>query len=116
MKKLTIIFSIFCLPTFAQNTNADLGNWLMYFGQNRVSDKISIHTEVQYRNHTVTPNNTEQLLLRIGINYHLKTATITGGYGHIGSHVYLSEKKATYQELKKGLMQQLLTGLVRVKV
>jgi type I restriction enzyme S subunit len=28
----------------------------------------------------------------------------------------LSEKKATYQELKKGLMQQLLTGLVRVKV
>ena len=28
----------------------------------------------------------------------------------------LSEKKTTYQELKKGLMQQLLTGLVRVKV
>jgi type I restriction enzyme S subunit len=28
----------------------------------------------------------------------------------------LSEKKETYQELKKGLMQQLLTGLVRVKV
>jgi len=28
----------------------------------------------------------------------------------------LSEKKATYQELKKGLMQQLLTGKVRVKV
>jgi type I restriction enzyme S subunit len=28
----------------------------------------------------------------------------------------LSEKKETYQELKKGLMQQLLTGLIRVKV
>ncbi|UMB59990.1 restriction endonuclease subunit S [Lutibacter sp. A80] len=28
----------------------------------------------------------------------------------------LSEKKTTYQELKKGLMQQLLTGKVRVKV
>ena len=27
----------------------------------------------------------------------------------------LSEKKATYQELKQGLMQQLLTGKVRVK-
>ncbi|MEP5934626.1 MAG: restriction endonuclease subunit S, partial [Winogradskyella arenosi] len=28
----------------------------------------------------------------------------------------LSEKKTTYQELKKGLMQQLLTGKIRVKV
>ena len=28
----------------------------------------------------------------------------------------LSEKKTTYQELKKGLMQQLLTGKVRVRV
>jgi type I restriction enzyme S subunit len=28
----------------------------------------------------------------------------------------LLEKKETYQELKKGLMQQLLTGLVRVKL
>ena len=28
----------------------------------------------------------------------------------------LSEKKETYQELKKGLMQQLLTGKVRVKI
>jgi type I restriction enzyme S subunit len=28
----------------------------------------------------------------------------------------LSEKKATYQEMKQGLMQQLLTGKVRVKV
>ena len=108
MKKLVIIFSSLCFSSFAQNTNNQTGNWLMYFGQNRVSDKISIHSEIQYRNHTVTPNNTEQLLLRTGINYHIETTTITGGYGHIGSYVYLSERKSPEVEEHR-IFQQLIT-------
>ena len=34
-----------------------VGNWLMYFGTNRISDNFSIHTEIQFRNYTITPNN-----------------------------------------------------------
>ncbi len=103
-----IIFTFYCFNSFAQNTNNETGNWLMYFGQNRVSDKISVHSEVQYRNHTVVPNNTEQLLLRTGLNYHLQTAMITFGYGHIGTHVYLSDKKSPEVEEHR-IFQQLIT-------
>ncbi len=108
MIRLTIILSIITINSFAQNTKDQTGNWLMYFGQNRLSDKWSIHSEIQYRNHTVAPNNTEQLLLRTGLNYHLESATTTAGYGHIGSHVYLSDKKAPEVEEHR-LFQQLIT-------
>jgi len=50
----------------------ETGNWLMYFGTNKISEKFSIHSEAQYRNHTISPTNTEQLLLRTGLNYHFK--------------------------------------------
>ena len=103
---ITIGLVISSLNIFSQNN--ETGNWLMYFGQNKISDKLSIHTEVQYRNHTITPNNTEQLLLRTGLNYHLESAIITLGYGHIGSHVYLSEKKAPEVEEHR-IFQQLIT-------
>lgn len=117
MKKILIILSIYSLNSFAQNTNNQIGNWLMYFGQNRVSEKISINSEIQYRNHTVVPNNTEQLLLRTGFNYHLKTAMITVGYGHIGSHVYLSDKKSPEVEEHR-IFQQLITtnNIGRIKL
>ncbi len=100
MKKvdqLVLFFSlmILALPAslFAQQEKT--GNWLMYFGMNRVSDKFSIHSEVQYRNHTVAPVNIEQMLLRIGLNYHFSDkAFVTAGYGYITSYVFESEQKA----------------------
>ncbi len=79
-KKAVLVLSILTpLSLQAQN----LGNWIMYFGQNRVHDDWSIHTEVQYRSREVIPNS-EQLLNRIGLNYHLDNGTmVTGGYGYI---------------------------------
>lgn len=106
-KPIIFIITFFSFLTLQAQQN-ETGNWLMYFGQNRVSDKLSIHSEIQYRNHTVFPNNTEQLLLRTGLNYHLETAMITLGYGHIGSHDYLSEKKAPEVEEHR-IFQQLIT-------
>lgn len=108
MIRLTIILSIITLNSFAQNTENQTGNWLMYFGQNRLSDQWSIHSEIQYRNHTVAPNNTEQLLLRTGLNYHAENIMLTAGYGHIGSHVYLSDKKAPEVEEHR-IWQQFIT-------
>ena len=73
--------------------NDKWGNWLMYFGTNKIANDWSIHSEIQYRNHTVAPTNIEQLLLRTGINYHLSnTAVVTAGYGFIGSYVFESEQ------------------------
>ena len=83
---------LFLLPVTVAAQQDGTGNWLMYFGTNKVSDKFSIHTEVQYRNHSITPNNIEQLLLRTGLNYHFsKKASVTAGYGYITSYLNESE-------------------------
>ncbi len=90
----SFITIVFLLPTvlFSQT---EWGNWLMYFGTNKVSDNWSIHSEVQYRNHTVSPTNVEQLLLRTGVNYHLKSgnAMVTAGYGYVANHEFESPQK-----------------------
>ncbi|MEM8909521.1 MAG: DUF2490 domain-containing protein [Bacteroidota bacterium] len=75
----------------------EVGNWIMYFGQNRVSDQFSIHTEIQYRDYTFAPINinTEQLLLRTGLNYHFSSSAFaTAGYAYIGSYEYGSDQKS----------------------
>ncbi len=84
-ERLFLILLFLPISLFAQQQ--ETGNWLMYFGMNRVSDKFSVHTEVQYRNHTLAPLDVEQLLLRTGLNYHFSNkAYVTAGYAYIASH------------------------------
>ena len=112
--KIILISSLSFLSLSAQN---DKGNWLMYFGTNKINEKFSLHTEAQYRNHTISPTNIEQLLLRTGLNYHFKpNAFATIGYAHIGNHLYESERTSPETEEHR-IWQQFLTTsfLGRVK-
>ncbi len=106
---------LFPFITFSQQDKT--GNWIMYFGTNKVSEKFSIHTEVQYRNHTLTPNNTEQLLLRTGLNYHFSDkAFVTAGYAYIPSYIFDSEQKSPETEEHRIWQQFILTNKIgRVK-
>ena len=112
------VFSLILLFSFLSHSQEDkVGNWLMYFGANKISDKFSIHSEIQFRNHTLTPNNTEQLLLRTGLNYHFsEKAFVTAGYAYIPSYVYDSEQSAPETEEHR-IWQQfiLINQLGRVK-
>lgn len=66
-----------------QTSNHRYGQWLMYFGDNRINDKIGIHTEAQFRDYLLTESN-EQLLLRTGLNWYLDPSVmLTAGYGYI---------------------------------
>lgn len=81
-----IAFLSFVLTTSAQDTGEDeWGAWYMYFGTNQVTDKLSIHTEAQFRFYEVT-STFNQLLLRTGLNYHISdNAIATLGYGYINT-------------------------------
>ena len=46
---LLFIFNICTTNLLAQEARDNTGNWLMYWGTNRVSEKVSIWTEAQYR-------------------------------------------------------------------
>lgn len=106
--KFNLFLFLFWVATsvFGQN---ETGNWLMYFGTNKVNEKLSIHTEIQYRNHTIAPVNIEQLLVRTGLNYHFnKNASVTAGYAYIGNHVYKSDRNSPEVEEHR-IWQQFIT-------
>ena len=85
MRKLAVIFVLLVVSiSKAQETGEDnLGVWYMYFGTNKVSERFSIHSEAQFRYYEAT-SNFNQLLLRLGLNYHISPEAIaTIGYGYI---------------------------------
>ncbi|KAA1247012.1 DUF2490 domain-containing protein [Aquimarina sp. RZ0] len=94
---LTIIMTI--TISNAQETGEDeLGAWYMYFGTNQITDKLSIHTEAQFRFYEIA-TTFNQLLLRTGLNYHINdNAIATMGYGYIntdGSFADIPEEENT---------------------
>lgn len=92
--KYTFTLSLLWLTQSAYSNTDSVGNWLMYFGSNKINDEYSIHTEFQFRNHTLVPNNTEQLLFRTGLNYHFaKDKIVTAGYAYIPSYTFGSEQE-----------------------
>lgn len=83
----TLVAGIFLSATALLGQNSDQGNWLMYFGNHKLSKGWSVHTELQYRHHSRVPNNPEQVLSRVGLNYHASATTmLTAGYGFIPSY------------------------------
>ncbi len=83
---LLLFFSLIVITSNAQNTGEkELGAWYMYFGTNQISDKLSIHSEAQFRFYE-TASSFNQLLLRTGLNYHINSNAIaTLGYGYIST-------------------------------
>ncbi len=116
IKKSSLLL-LLVLPLSLLAQQEETGNWLMYFGTNRISNKFSVHTEVQYRNHTLAPVNIEQLLLRTGLNYHFsEKAFVTGGYAYIANHEYESEQSSPESEEHRIWQQFILTNTIgRVK-
>ena len=112
---LILLLFVFPVSIFAQQS--EIGNWIMYFGMNKVSDKLSIHSEIQYRNYTVVPDNIEQLLLRIGLNFHFSDkAFVSAGYAYISSYEYDSQQKSPEVEENRIWEQFILKNNVgRVK-
>ena len=75
------------LNVFAQKTSGDIGSWSMLFNQTRLHDKWSLHSEIQFRSYDIKPN-TEQLLIRAGINFHYNAnLVLTAGYGWITNYL-----------------------------
>ena len=77
---------------FATSANAqksNIGNWFIYFGNQKINKKWNWHNEVQYRNYNFI-GDINQLLFRTGIGYNLSenNDNILLGYGFIQSHTY----------------------------
>lgn len=102
------IFYLICIVFISNNVKAqnpvekaenELGNWLMYFGTHKISEKYSLHYETQLRNYEII-SNFNQLLPRVGLNYHIdENSIVTAGYAFI----------PTQNEFDKGWGKEMVT-------
>lgn len=108
LKKLLVI--LFFLPFTAYAQKTDVGNWFIYFGNQKINSRWNWHNEVQYRNFNFI-GDLQQLLLRTGIGYNLteNNNNILLGYGFINSQRYLpnSDQKVGTDEHR--IYQQFIT-------
>lgn len=88
---LTLILLISLQFSFAQNNRINTHNnigWYNYFGTFKVSEKVGIHTEYQWRRDQYI-TNWQQSLLRVGVNYNLNPRVqFRLGYGWIETFPY----------------------------
>jgi len=92
MKKILFIILIItnCKSTIAQNreTVNQFHSWWMYFGNHRIAEKWSLHTEYQFRRADFAAE-WQQSLTRIGLDYLMnENMTLTAGYGFIRTFPY----------------------------
>lgn len=89
MKKIYVLLLFGLLSSQVWAQSSDLGNWFIYFGNQKINKKWNVWSEVQYRNYNVA-GDLEQLLLRTGIGYNLSenNNNILLGYGFIHGEIY----------------------------
>lgn len=110
MKIINIILLSICFCNLSFSQKSDVGNWLIYFGNQKINSKWNWHNEVQYRNYNFI-GDTNQLLLRTGIGFNLseENNNLLLGYGFINTQKYIpnSDEKAATNEHR--IYQQFIT-------
>ncbi len=98
------------LPLTIHAQESATGNWLMYFGNQKINNRWNWHNEIQYRNYNYV-GDLEQLLLRTGIGYNLSdnNNNILLGYAYIHSEPYVAgtDQKTNVNEHR--IFQQLIS-------
>ena len=105
-----LVFIFVMLPIAMQAQDSSFGNWLIYFGNKKLSSKWNIHHEVQYRNYDAI-GDLEQLLLRAGVGYNLSenNNNILFGYGFIRSENYVQSNSEKITVNEHRIFQQFIT-------
>jgi len=103
-------FILLLIPLQGMAQDSQSGNWLMYFGNQKINDRWNWHNEIQYRNYNFV-GDLEQLLLRTGIGYNLSANNnnLLLGYAYIHSEPYIAgtDEKSNVNEHR--IFQQFIT-------
>jgi hypothetical protein len=88
LNKFTFVFMILSTMVFSQKS--DIGNWLIYIGNQKINNNWTLHNEIQYRSYNII-GDTNQLLLRTGVGYNLteNNNSVLLGYGYINTKKYV---------------------------
>ncbi len=94
--------------SIAQQSN--IGNWFIYFGNQKINNKWNWWNEVQYRNYNFA-GDLQQLLLRTGIGYNLteNNNNVLLGYAFINGQKYLPNNDDKVGSNEHRVYQQFIT-------
>lgn len=110
--KNTIIIFLFMLFISSRmlGQDSEVGNWFLYFGNQKINDKWNWHNEVQYRNYNFA-GDLQQLLLRTGFGYNLSenNNNILLGYAFIRSENYITDSSEKIGSNENRIYQQFIT-------
>lgn len=118
MKKVIILFTILIsAKTIAQsNPEKELGVWYAYGGSHKISEKIALKTQAQFRFFDIA-GDMQQLMLRFGGNYKVNNtfstylgyayfntdATFEADGGREGEHRLVEDLNINYKHSKIGI-------------
>jgi len=105
------VFALMVLMTeMGLSQSSDVGNWFIYFGNQKINNRWNWHNEVQYRNYNLA-GDLQQLLLRTGLGYNLSenNNNLLLGYGFINSQSYLPNGDTKVGNNEHRIYQQFIT-------
>lgn len=89
LSRLFILVVTVVCSFLLKSQNSKVGNWFIYFGNQKINKTFNWHNEVQYRNYNFA-GDLQQLLLRTGIGADINASTnVLAGYGFIRSENYV---------------------------
>ena len=108
--QLLSLLSVFFISSNVNAQNSEVGNWFLYFGNQKINNRLNWHNEVQYRNYNFA-GDLEQLLLRTGIGYNLSenNNNLLLGYAYIHSEPYITGTDDKLETDEHRIFQQFIT-------
>ena len=106
---LSLLALLFLSPKM-QAQDSEIGNWLLYFGNQKINNLFIFHNEVQYRSYNFI-GDTEQFLLRTGLGYDLteNNNNILVGFAYIYSENYIPGTDEKFHTNEYRIYEQLIT-------
>jgi len=105
-----IIIIISLVPLKIKAQNSEIGNWFIYFGNQRINKKWNWWNEVQYRNYNFI-GDLRQLVLRTGLGFNLteNNNNVLLGYAYVYSEPYIPGTKKKTSNSNNTIYQQFIT-------
>lgn len=110
MKIIKLILFLLLIHNFSFSQKSETGNWLIYFGNQKINEKWNWQNEIQLRSYDFV-GDTNQLLLRTGIGYNLieNYNNLLLGYGFINTQKYISNSNEKSSVNEHRIYQQFIT-------
>ncbi len=95
---------------FMYSQKSEIGNWFIYFGNQKVNQNWNWHNEIQYRNYDFI-GDTNQLLLRTGMGYNLSenNNNVLLGYAFVNTQKYIPNSDEKQESNEHRIFQQFIT-------